>query len=75
MTSSPVKDRIKAIVSRIRTIRKDKNLSQDYMANKLCMSQNAYSKIELGYTQLRLEDFINITRILGASEHEVLDSK
>ncbi|GAA3971045.1 helix-turn-helix domain-containing protein [Mucilaginibacter dorajii] len=69
-----VKSRIKAIVTRIRTVRRSKNYSQDYMAAKLNMSQNAYSKIELGYTNISLEDFINIAGLLEASEQELLDS-
>ncbi len=44
------------------------------MAAKLNMSQNAYSKIELGYTNITLEDFINIADLLNTSEHELLDS-
>jgi transcriptional regulator with XRE-family HTH domain len=72
--SNVVKSRIKAIVTRIRTVRRSKNYSQDYMAAKLNMSQNAYSKIELGYTNISLEDFINIAGLLEASEHELLDS-
>lgn len=72
--SNVVKSRIKAIVTRIRTVRRSKNYSQDYMAAKLNMSQNAYSKIELGYTNISLEDFINIAGLLEASEHELLNS-
>jgi transcriptional regulator with XRE-family HTH domain len=72
--SSPVKERIKKIVLKIRSIRREKSYSQDYMAVKLNMSQNAYSKIELGYTNITLEDFLNIVQVLGANEHEVLDS-
>ncbi|MDN3583634.1 helix-turn-helix domain-containing protein [Mucilaginibacter flavus] len=72
--SNVVKSRIKAIVGRIRVLRRSKNYSQDYMAAKLNMSQNAYSKIELGYTNITLEDFINIADLLNTSEHELLDS-
>ncbi len=72
--SNVVKSRIKAIVARIRVLRRSKNYSQDYMAAKLNMSQNAYSKIELGYTNITLEDFINIADLLNTSEHELLDS-
>jgi transcriptional regulator with XRE-family HTH domain len=40
------------------------NYIQDYVAYKLKISQNSYSKIELGYVQLTLDRFLCICQIL-----------
>ena len=52
------------IVSNIRKIREFRNYTQDYLAAKLKISQNAYSKIELGYSSITLDRLINIAEIL-----------
>jgi transcriptional regulator with XRE-family HTH domain len=52
------------IVSNIRKIREFRNYTQDYLAAKLKISQNAYSKIELGYSAITLDRLINIAEIL-----------
>jgi len=54
----------KAIVANIRKIRAEKNYTQDYLAAKLGISQNAYSKIELGYSSITLNRVIEIADIL-----------
>ncbi|SHM45770.1 helix-turn-helix domain-containing protein [Mucilaginibacter sp. OK098] len=54
----------KQIVSNIRKIREFRNYTQDYLAAKLLISQNAYSKIELGYSSVTLNRLIEITEIL-----------
>ncbi|MDP9079062.1 MAG: helix-turn-helix domain-containing protein [Bacteroidota bacterium] len=54
----------KAIVSNIRKIREFRNYTQDYLAAKLDISQNAYSKIELGYSNITLNRLIEISEIL-----------
>lgn len=54
----------KQIVSNIRKIREFRNYTQDYLAAKLQISQNAYSKIELGYSSISLNRLIDITEIL-----------
>jgi GAF domain-containing protein len=41
-----------------------RNYSQDYLAYKLNISQNAYSKVELGYTKITLERLIVIAGVL-----------
>jgi len=53
-----------AIVSNIRKIREFRNYTQDYLAAKLNISQNAYSKIELGYSSITLNRLIQIAAIL-----------
>lgn len=63
----------KAIVANIRKIRSEKNYTQDYLAAKLGISQNAYSKIELGYSSVTLSRLIEITDILEVDFTELLN--
>jgi transcriptional regulator with XRE-family HTH domain len=52
------------VAAKIRSARLDKNYSQDYLAYKLKISQNAYSKIECGYTKASLERLNVIAEVL-----------
>lgn len=52
------------VSANIRKIREYRNYTQDYLAAKLGISQNAYSKIELGYSNITLGRLINIAEIL-----------
>jgi transcriptional regulator with XRE-family HTH domain len=54
----------KAVAANIRKIRELRNYTQDYLAAKLEISQNAYSKIELGYSNITLSRLVNIAEIL-----------
>lgn len=54
----------KEIVTNIRRIREFRNYTQDYLAAKLKISQNAYSKIELGYSSITLNRLVEIAGIL-----------
>lgn len=54
----------RAVVSNIRKIREFRNYKQDYLAAKLQISQNAYSKIELGYSSITFSRLIAIAEIL-----------
>lgn len=56
--------RIKSVAFNIRKIREHRNYTQEYLAAKLNISQNAYSKIELGYTKITLERLFHIAVIL-----------
>jgi len=56
--------RIKAVAAAIRNRREMRNYTQEYLAFKLHISQNAYSKIELGYTKITLERLFQIADIL-----------
>lgn len=60
----------KEIVTNIRKIREFRNYTQDYLAAKLKISQNAYSKIELGYSSITLNRLVEIAEIL---EIELVD--
>lgn len=52
------------ITTNIRIIREQKQYAQGYLAAKLGISQNAYSKIELGHTALTVERLLLIAMIL-----------
>ncbi|RYD70863.1 MAG: XRE family transcriptional regulator [Sphingobacteriales bacterium] len=56
--------KIKAVAVNIRKQRETKNYTQEYLAAKLKISQNAYSKIELGYTKITLERLFQIAEVL-----------
>jgi transcriptional regulator with XRE-family HTH domain len=56
--------KIKHVAVNIRKIREYRNYTQEYLAMKLSISQNAYSKIELGYTKITLERLYQIALIL-----------
>jgi transcriptional regulator with XRE-family HTH domain len=49
---------------KVRQFREKKGISQEYMATQLDMSQNAYSKLELGDTRLRVDTLKQISDIL-----------
>ena len=61
---------VKEIRERIKTVRIEKGYSQDYMADMLNISQNAYHKLEKGHTRIHLEKIIDIANVL---EVEVSD--
>lgn len=61
-----IRIRVKQITDNIRTLRENRNYSQEYMAGRLFISQNTYSKLELGYTGLTLERLILIAGVLNA---------
>jgi transcriptional regulator with XRE-family HTH domain len=54
----------KAVAANIRNARLLRNYSQDYLAYKLKISQNAYSKVECGYTKVTIDRLIIIAEVL-----------
>ncbi len=65
--------KIKAIAANIRHKREYRNYTQEYLALKLNISQNAYSKIELGYTKITVERLFQIADILEFDIAELID--
>jgi transcriptional regulator with XRE-family HTH domain len=55
---------IDVIAANIKKARLNRNYSQDYLAAKLHISQNAYSKVELGQTRVTLERLSIIAEVL-----------
>jgi|SRR5690606_264866 len=59
------------IENKIRNIRELKNLTQEFMAEKLGISQAAYSKIENGATKVSFEKLQDIAKIMGVKVEDI----
>ena len=62
----------KAVLEKIKNIREIKNLTQEYMAEQLGITQAGYSKIENGTTLLTLKKLIEIAKILVVDVEDIL---
>ena len=69
------KEQMQSVTSKIREARQIKNYSQDYVAAKIGISQNAYSKIELGYSKITLDRFFHIATLLDVDVVDLLESE
>ena len=67
--------RVKKVAANIRKIREHRNYTQEYLAAKLRISQNAYSKIELGYTKITVERLFCIADILEVDVISILNGE
>ena len=61
------------IGERIKKARKDKNLTQEYLAEKLDVSIAFLSRIERGSSRINLKRLSQICEILEVSEGEILN--
>lgn len=61
------------IATRIRTLRRNREYSQEYMALMLHISQNAYSRLENGKTPITLDRYYEVCQILQIKPSELLD--
>lgn len=59
----------------IRKFRNKRGYSQEFMSDKLGISQNAYSKIESGATKLKTETLEKIVRILGIDKSVIINDQ
>lgn len=55
----------------LRRLRREKNFSQEYIANLLEISQKAYSDIEQGKTILKTEIILKLATILDISPNDI----
>lgn len=55
----------KIVATNIRRVREYRNFTQGHVAGVLGISQNAYSKMELGLSKISLERFFQIASILN----------
>lgn len=62
----------KTIAANIRKLREYRDYTQDYLAAKLNISQNAYSKIELGYSRITLERLFIISYVLEVNAADLI---
>ena len=60
---------------KIRMIREVRNYSQEYMADKLGIKQNSYSKIELNQTKLTAEMLQKIADVLQVSPLDIMNQQ
>ena len=65
----------KKIASNLRDARLMRNYSQEYMALQLKISQNAYSKMEMGRTLITVETIFKIADILEVDFYTLLAVK
>jgi transcriptional regulator with XRE-family HTH domain len=63
---------IQEILVRLRQIREQKAIKQDFMADKLNMTRQGYSKIENGISILSVERLLKICEILEVSPIEII---
>lgn len=63
---------MKDLSFKIRRLRELQNLTQQYLADQLSISQRAYSKIENGQTQLSVERLNRIAGILHCPIEAIL---
>ncbi len=62
----------KKIAGSIRKLREFRDYTQDYLAAKLNISQNAYSKIELGYSRITIERLFIIASVLDVKPADII---
>ncbi|OOQ59100.1 helix-turn-helix domain-containing protein [Mucilaginibacter pedocola] len=67
-------NKVKAVATNIRNKREELNYTQEYLAAKLNISQNAYSKIELGYTKITLERLFQIADVFNIDLMELVNT-
>lgn len=65
---------LQKVANNIKSARLHRNYSQDYLAAKLKISQNAYSKMELGYTRISLEKLFIIADVLQINAGDLLSN-
>lgn len=56
-------------------IRQEKNYTQEYMADKLCISQSQYCKKENGTQKFSFEEIVKISRILNIELKDLFDTE
>jgi transcriptional regulator with XRE-family HTH domain len=61
------------IAERIRQLRRSKDYSQQFMADGLGISQNAYSKLESGKTPIHLARLCELSVLLDIDAHQLLE--
>lgn len=59
------------IGNKIRNIRELKNLTQEYVAERIDISQAAYSKIENGETKISEEKLVQIAQVLEVKPEDI----
>lgn len=63
------------IAANIRKVRLIRNYSQEYLGSRLKISQNAYSKIEIGLSNISLQRIFEIAEVFEVDVCELIDIK
>lgn len=69
-----VKRQLNVVCDNIRLQRQLKSYTQGYMAQRLSISQNAFSKIELGVTQPTMKRIFQIAYILEIDVSDLIET-
>jgi transcriptional regulator with XRE-family HTH domain len=69
-----VTGQLKAVAANIKDRRLDLNLSQTYVAQRLNVTQNAYSKMEIGKTKMSVERLYEIANVLETSPKQLINT-
>jgi transcriptional regulator with XRE-family HTH domain len=64
-----------AIAANIRSARMYRNYSQEYLGIRLKISQNAYSKIELGLSNINLQRIFEIAEVFEVDVCDLIDTQ
>jgi DNA-binding XRE family transcriptional regulator len=67
--------RTRSVLENIHNLRRLREYSQDFMAYKLGISQNAYSKLESGKSPLTIDRFFRIAELLNISPLQLLEER
>jgi transcriptional regulator with XRE-family HTH domain len=65
---------LKAVSANIKDRRLDLNFSQTYVAERLKVTQNAYSKMEIGKTKMSVERLYEIANVLETSPGQLISA-
>jgi transcriptional regulator with XRE-family HTH domain len=60
---------------KIKKIRESNNYTQEYISNKLNISQNTYSKIETGGIKLTVDRLKQISEVLDVTVEDILNNE
>jgi transcriptional regulator with XRE-family HTH domain len=63
------------IAANIKSARMYRNYSQEYLGLRLKISQNAYSKIELGLSNINLQRIFEIAEVFEVEVCDLIDTK
>jgi len=64
-----------AIAANIKSARLYRNYSQEYLGLRLNISQNAYSKIEIGQSNISLQRIFEIAEVFEVEVCDLIDTK
>jgi transcriptional regulator with XRE-family HTH domain len=63
------------IAANIKSARMYRNYSQEYLGYRLKISQNAYSKIEIGQSSISLQRIFEIAEVFEVDVCELIDTE